>query len=177
MQVHPSAWHLTSLAACFLISVAKAAAPSWMLVSFRVAGVRGEVMVTSQAAGLPYPIHQLAHQLAENNCENQETSTYFNSYRKVSTMAQIGNDVLQAVVSNDHITSIWNCMVATWVQSNVRTARTGGSGRRIQAKPPLHHSMESWGVKTQSKANRKNNRQPRASIRSMQKRKEDEPCW
>ena len=52
MHVHPSAWHLVSLAACFLVSAAKAAAPSWMLASFRVAGVRGEVTVTSQAADL-----------------------------------------------------------------------------------------------------------------------------
>ena len=52
MHDHPSAWHLASLAACFLVSAAKAAAPSWMLASFRVAGVRGEVLVTSQAADL-----------------------------------------------------------------------------------------------------------------------------
>ena len=52
MHDHPSAWHLASLAACFLVSAAKAAAPSLMLASFRVTGVRGEVTVTSKAAGL-----------------------------------------------------------------------------------------------------------------------------
>ena len=51
MHDRPSAWHL-ALAACFLVSAAKAAAPSWMLASFRVTGVRGEVTVTSKAAGL-----------------------------------------------------------------------------------------------------------------------------
>ena len=48
MHDHLSAWHLASLAACFLVSAAKAAAPSWMLASFRVTGVRGEVTVTSK---------------------------------------------------------------------------------------------------------------------------------
>ena len=31
MHDHPSTWLLASLAACFLVSVAKAATPSWML--------------------------------------------------------------------------------------------------------------------------------------------------
>ena len=51
-HVDPKSWHLLSLAACFRISAASAAAPTDTLASFRMTGVRGEVTLTPKAAGM-----------------------------------------------------------------------------------------------------------------------------
>ena len=50
MHVNPKSTQLASLEACFLSSAAWAAAPSVTAENFSVAGVRGEVTVTSKAA-------------------------------------------------------------------------------------------------------------------------------
>ena len=53
MHTHPSSAHLGSLALCFLASATRAEDPNLTLASVKVAGLSGEVIVRSKAAGLP----------------------------------------------------------------------------------------------------------------------------
>ena len=69
MSIQALGIYIASLASCFLVSAAKAAAPTWMLASFRVAGVRG-VTMTSQAADLALSHPSISNLLAVSNREN-----------------------------------------------------------------------------------------------------------
>ena len=76
---------------------------------FRIAGVRGEVMVTSKAAGWP---------LSQNKdvcwARVDVLSAQADLHREVSPMIESCQDVSQEVVPSDHETSMptRNCMMS-----------------------------------------------------------------